>query len=362
MYYDIALTLVEGIGTIIASNLTEHFGSAEAVFKADAQAIAAVQHVGIHKADAIKSFASWHLVDNILQHASQHHIHILTKAHSQYPEKLLHCYDAPTVLYYQGNLNALNALKSVSIIGTRTPTEYGKWATEKLVATLKNHQATVFSGMAFGIDAAAHEQALQQQLPTIGVVAHGLHTIYPHQHKPLATKMLDAGGGLLTEFDIFTKPDKHNFPRRNRIVAAIADALVVVETAARGGSMITAELASNYGREVFAVPGRWNDKKSEGCLYLIQHNKATVLPIPEQLTNLLGWQRKKSPPQQQLLPIDLSETETAVLQALQYEVATHIDALHLLVQCNSSDVAAALLSLELMGLIAAKPGKLFVRI
>ena len=198
-------------------------------------------------------------------------------ADKNYPQRLLRCYDAPTLLYYRGNAD-LNATKIISIIGTRNNTDYGKQVTEKLVTDLQEQNILIVSGLAFGIDAIAHKAALNNGLPTIGVLAHGLDSIYPSQHKCLAKDMLQQGG-LLTEFRKETKPDKHNFPRRNRIVAGMADATIVVETAIKGGSIITAELAHNYNRDVFAIPGKITDSKSAGCNYLVKNVVYILLPF-----------------------------------------------------------------------------------
>jgi len=207
-----------------------------------------------------------------------------------YPQRLLNCYDPPTLLYYRGNAN-LNAQKIISIIGTRNNSEYGKALTEKLVEDLKEQQVIIVSGLAFGIDAIAHKAALQQNLQTVAVLAHGLQTVYPAQHRTLA-KEITAQGGLLTELPHHAKADKHNFPKRNRIVAGIADATIVVETQVKGGSMITAELANNYNRDVFAFPGKVTDIKSSGCNYLIKNNKAILLTDVQQLVHAMNWQAK----------------------------------------------------------------------
>ena len=189
---------------------------------------------------------------------------------------MLNCYDSPTLLYYKGEAD-LNGDKIVAIIGTRNHTDYGKQITEQLVEELTEQNVVVVSGLAYGIDAIAHKAAVKNNLPTVGVLAHGLDQVYPPQHTGLAKEMLKAGGGLLTEFRSKSKPDKHNFPTRNRVVAGMSDATIVIETGIKGGSMITAELANNYNKDVFAFPGKVTDTKSAGCNYLIKNNKAILL-------------------------------------------------------------------------------------
>ena len=227
-----------------------------------------------------------------MEFCQKHHINPLFINDPAYPQRLLNCYDPPTMLYYRGNAN-LNNSKIISIIGTRTNSEYGKRITEQLVEGLREYNVLIVSGLAFGIDAIAHKAALQNGLPTIGVLAHGLDQLYPPQHKQLAKDML-AEGGLLTEFRKETLPDKYNFPKRNRVVAGISDATIVIETAIKGGSMITAELAYNYNRDLFAIPGKITDAKSAGCLKLIQQNKAILLTDTTQLLEVMGWEEKKN--------------------------------------------------------------------
>ncbi|HEY2726840.1 MAG TPA: DNA-processing protein DprA, partial [Parafilimonas sp.] len=200
---------------------------------------------------------------------------------------------------------------------------------------------------------------LQNNLETVAVLAHGLHTIYPHQHKTIAKDIVQQGG-LLTEFRNGEKPDKHNFPKRNRIVAGMADATIVIETAIKGGSMITAELANNYNRDVFALPGRTTDLKSAGCNYLIQNNKAILFSNAKELTESLGWQSKKiNKKQQRELFIDLSEDEKIIFNILKEKDTTHIDEINIRSNLSSSSIAAAILNLELQNVVTGLPGKIY---
>jgi DNA processing protein len=202
---------------------------------------------------------------------------------------------------------------------------------------------------------------LKNGLPTIGAVGHGLDIIYPSENKSLAKDMVQQEGGIISEFFSGTKPDKHHFPLRNRIVAGLADATVVIETAVKGGSMITAKLADSYNRDVFAVPGRVNDSKSKGCNHLIQYNKAILLTDATQLMQVMGWEEKKkeNTPQQRELFIDLAPEEKQVIQLLKEKEQVHIDEINLRSGLNSSSIAAAILNLELQGVIATLPGKIY---
>lgn len=358
LLYQVALTLVPNIGCVQAKTLLESFGSAENIFKARKKDLGAIENIGLVKASSIKSFDDFEQAEKELRFIEKYKIEILCLTDQNYPRRLLNCYDSPTVLYYRGNAD-LNASKIISVIGTRNNTEYGKQVTEKLINELKELNILIVSGLAYGIDAIAHKSALQNGLDTVAVLAHGLHTIYPHQHKSLAAEMTNHGG-LLTEFRNGEKPDKHNFPKRNRIVAGMADATIVIETALKGGSMITAELANNYNRDVFALPGKTTDSKSAGCNYLIQNNKAGLFTDAKELMECLGWQSKKINKKiQKELFIELNAEEKIIMNILQQKEITHIDEINFLSNLSSSSIAAAILNLELQNVIAGLPGKMY---
>ncbi len=356
--YQVALTLIPNIGPVQAKVLVEHFGNAQSVFKSRTRDLGAIEGIGEVRAKSIKGFSDFHKAEEELNFAEKHHIQLLFLKDECYPKRLLHCYDSPTVLYYRGSAE-LNAERIVSIVGTRNNTDYGRQMTEKLVEELTSLQVLIVSGLAFGIDTVAHKAALQNGLPTVGGLGHGLNTIYPSQNKTLAREML-LNGGLLTEFTHKTAPDRHNFPRRNRLVAGMADATVIVETAIKGGSMITAEMAYSYNRDLFAVPGRTVDSKSAGCIKLIQQNKAVLLSDGEQLIEAMGWQKKKkNAKKQRELFIELSPDETVVMDILKNKENVHIDELYFGNGLTSSSVAAAILNLELQGIIRSLPGKMY---
>lgn len=358
LLYNIALTQVEGIGSVQAKLLIEHFGTAENIFKAKAKQLSAVEGIGEIRAKALKDYTDFAEAEKEIKFAEKHHIQCLFLTDENYPQRLLNCYDAPTLLYYRGNAN-LNHTKIISIIGTRNNTDYGKQITEKLVEELQAYNVIIVSGLAFGIDAIAHKAAVHNNTTTVAVLAHGLDSIYPAQHKSLAKDIL-LNGGLLTEFPQNTKPDRFNFPQRNRIVAGMADATIVIETAAKGGSMITAELAYNYNRDLFAIPGKITDAKSSGCLKLIQQNKAVLLTNTEQLVEEMGWQqKKKATKKQRELFIELSPEEKLIVDILKEKETVHIDELYLKTGLSSSSVAGAMLSLELQNIVASLPGKVY---
>jgi len=358
LLYQIALTLIPGIGPIHAKALTEYFGDAASIFKSSVKQLGAVENFGEVKARSIKNFNDFDAAEKEIQFIEKYSIQPLFMTNGNYPKRLLNSYDAPVLLYYRGNAD-LNASRIISIIGTRSNTDYGKAVTEKLITDLKEFSPLIVSGLAYGIDAIAHKAAMQNSLATVGVLGHGLQMIYPAPHKSMVKEML-LNGGVLTEFTSAVIPDKHNFPKRNRIVAAIADATIVIETAVRGGSMITAELANSYNRDVFAVPGRTTDPKSVGCNYLIQNNKAILLTNATQLAEELGWQlpfvKKKV---QRELFIQLSNEEQKVIDILKERDSIHIDELYLQSGLSSSAAAAAILNLELQSIVLSLPGKVY---
>jgi DNA processing protein len=358
LLYRIALTLVPNIGCVQAKTLIENYGDAENVFKAKKKDLGAIENIGLIRAQNIKAFGDFSHAEEEIKFIEKYKIQPLFITDKNYPQRLLHCYDSPTLLYYRGNAD-INASRIISIIGTRNNTDYGKQVTETLVTELKDMNVLVVSGLAFGIDIIAHKTALHNELETVAVLAHGLHTIYPRQHKALAKEMLQQGG-LLTEFRNGDTPDKHNFPKRNRIVAGLADATVVIETAVKGGSMITAELANNYNRDVFALPGRITDSKSTGCNYLIQNNKAVLFTDAKEMMESLGWQPKKvSKKSQKELFIELSDDENIIVNILKEKEATHIDEINIRSNLSSSSVAASVLNLELQNVITGMPGKMY---
>ncbi|QGW29273.1 DNA-processing protein DprA [Phnomibacter ginsenosidimutans] len=356
--YRIALTQVPQIGCVAAKTLLQHFGNATDIFKAKKSMLSAIDGIGTVRAESIKQYTDFELCSSEVAFIEKHHIQPLCLLDEAYPKRLLNCYDSPTMLYYKGEAN-LNQSRIVSIIGTRKNSDYGKHCVQELMESLAAHEVLIVSGLAFGIDTLAHRDALKHKLPTVAVLAHGLQTIYPAENKKLAKQMLEEGGGILTEFMSGTGPDKHNFPTRNRIVAGMADATIVVETDVKGGSMITAELANNYNRDVLAYPGKITDSRSRGCNHLIKTNKAALITSGQDVLEMMNWlpQEKKAPAQRSLF-IELSADERILYDLLQPS-PLHIDEINLRSQLSASAVATALLTLELQGVVASLPGKMY---
>jgi DNA processing protein len=362
LLYQLSLTLVPNIGCVQAKILVEHFGNAESVFKAKEAKLKNIEGIGIVRATSIKSFHDFSQAEEEIKFIEKFKIKPLFITDKDYPKRLLNCYDSPTLLFYKGSAD-LNTSKIVAIIGTRNHTEYAKQVTDKLVKELAAQNVLIVSGMAFGVDAIAHKAAIKNGLPTVGVLAHGLDQIYPPEHSNLAKDIIKHNGGLITEYPSNTKPDKHNFPIRNRIVAGMSDTTIIIETDIKGGSMITAELANGYNKDVFAIPGKVTDPKSAGCNYLIKNNKAMLLTDAQELVEIMGWEEraksKKKEKSQREIFIELSKDEKIIIDILKEKESVHIDELNLKSGLSSSAVAAAILNLELQGVVSSIPGKMY---
>ncbi len=362
LLYRIALTHIPLIGAVTAKNLVSYCGSAEAVFRAGKGRLLRVPGVGEQIAAQIRQARPLEAAERELAWIERHGVRVLTHTDADYPRRLRQLHDGPFLLYYKGNAD-LNAERVVAIVGTRKPTPYGLRFCEQLVEDLAAYDVLVVSGLAYGIDVAAHRKCLEVGIPTVGVLAHGLDRIYPPAHKSVARQMAEAGG-LLSEFPSGTPPDRERFPVRNRIVAGMADAVIVVETAKRGGSLITAQLAVGYNRDVFAVPGRTDDKYSQGCNHLIKTNQAALIESAADVAWVMNWQprdRKAAAVQRQLF-VELSEAERGVLEALDTRQARHVDELAYALGLTGSQLATLLLELEFKGLIRTLPGKRYVRV
>ncbi|HEX5667961.1 MAG TPA: DNA-processing protein DprA, partial [Chitinophagaceae bacterium] len=267
LLYFIALTQVPQIGSVHSKILLEKFGTAGEVFRAKRSLLEKIDGIGAIRAKNISNFKDLRKAEKELAFIEKYRINPLMFHQDEYPKRLKQCADPPVILFYKGNAD-LNAEKIISIVGTRKQTDYGRFLVEHYLEAWKDQEILIISGLAYGIDQIAHRNSLRFGLSTVGVLANGLDTIYPSSHTSLARDMI-LNGGLITEFLSGTKPDKQNFPRRNRIVAGMSDAVLVVETDIKGGSMITAEIAGGYNREIFAIPGRVHDRKSAGCNCLI---------------------------------------------------------------------------------------------
>jgi len=359
LLYQIALTLIPNIGDVNAKALVNHFGSAEAIFGASKKVLDEIEGIGSIRAASIRNFKDFSRAEDEIAFIKKYKITPLFLTDKNYPQRLLNCYDSPPMLFYKGSAD-LNTAKMIAIVGTRSHDDYGKKICEKLIEELVNEDVIIVSGLAFGIDSIAHKASLKNNIPTIGVLAHGLDRVYPSQNATIAKQMISCGG-LLTEFKSNTKPDKQNFPGRNRIVAGMTDATIVIESGIKGGSLITAELANGYNKDVFAFPGRVDDSKSEGCNYLIKSNKAALITCANDLLEIMGWKKSKKilPKKQRELFIEFTSEEKIIVDILQMQEQMQIDELYFKSKLSSSEVAKALLMLEMQGIVSSLPGKIY---
>ncbi|RZL44965.1 MAG: DNA-protecting protein DprA [Pedobacter sp.] len=341
-----------------SKNLLIHFGSAEQVFAASKEMIMRIDGVGEKTAHAILNTDALINAEKHLEFIEKHNIQVLFYADDNYPKRLRNCFDAPLILYYKGTAD-LNHARIVSIVGTRNATAYGKQLCRQLAEVLKPYNVIIMSGLAHGIDAAAHKESLNFDIPTVGVLGHGLDRIYPAIHKELTLKMVH-NGGLLTEFLPGTNPDRENFPKRNRIIAGISDVTVVVEASLKGGALITAEIANSYNKDVYAFPGRTTDEFSEGCNFLIKTNRAGLINNPKDLIYYLGWDDEipKKENIQVELPLNLNKDEQQVVNVLKVNPVA-VDDLSLQTNLPQSKLAIVLLTLEMQGVIVSLPGKIY---
>lgn len=358
LFYLLALLKVDGVGDIMAKKLLTHFGNAEAVFKAKTNQIAAIDGVGSVLLKNFKDKSVFERASRELEFIHSNNIKASFFQEEDYPERLKHCIDSPVLIFSAGNINLKNK-KIISIVGTRQITSYGTEFCKKLIEDLAALDPVIVSGFAYGVDIVAHQLAMDYNLQTIGVLAHGLNQIYPKTHKKYVAA-IEENGGFITEFWSTANPDKENFVRRNRIVAGMTEATIVIESADRGGSLITANLANDYNRDVFAVPGRVTDKYSQGCNDLIKTQKANVLTSAADLIYILNWNiDNKSKPVQKQLFVELESDEQKIYDFLLKNGKELLDIIALQCDFPIYKISGLLLNMELKGVIRPLPGKLF---
>jgi len=357
LIYKIALSHIKGVGDITAKKLISHCGNAELVFKENKKSLASISNINKKTIDFINSEEALRIAEKEIKFMEKNNINHLFYIDKNYPNKLKLCLDSPVNLYYKGNID-WNKQRFISVVGTRKCTSFGKEFTENIITELAKYNIVVVSGLAFGIDISAHKAALKNNLNTVAVLAHGLDRIYPSQHSSIAEDIVK-NGALLTDYKGGTPPDRQNFPSRNRIVAGISDATIVIESSKKGGSLITADIANSYNRDVFAVPGKPTDKQSEGCNILIKNHKAILLEDVNDIIKNLNWDLQKTSVQQSLF-IDLTTEEELVLDILK-ENQLHIDDIKQRLQWGSSIVAKHLLQMEFKDIIKSLPGKIYKR-
>jgi len=359
--YQIAVTLIPGIGDITGKKLIAYCGGIEGVFSDKKQHLMKIPGIRETLATSIINGRTNALkrAEKEIAFIEKYNIKCYFFTEETYPRRLKNCVDAPMMIYHKGNAD-LNSPKIISIVGTRSATDYGKECCKKIVEGLADSEVLIVSGLAHGIDTCAHKEAVRNNMGTIGVLAHGLDRIYPAVNRNLALKMLEKGG-LLTDYISETNPDRENFPKRNRIIAGLSDATLVIEAAKKGGALITADIANSYNRDVFAVPGKITDLYSEGCNHFIKTNKAALIQSADDIKYLMGWdtEKQKKPLVQRKLFVNLTPDEEAIVKLLEQHTQVSVDTLCIELQTTTSLVAAALLNLEFEGIVKNLPGKMY---
>ena len=359
LLYKIAVTKIPKAGPVLVRQIVACCGGVKEVFDTPKKELLRIPGVGKKITEFILNKTALKEGEKELEFIEKNEIKPLFYLDKDFPQRLIHYNDAPLMLYYKGSLN-LNHPRTVGIVGTRKPSEQGKVICEELVEGLKEYDAAIISGLAYGIDITAHRKCIDLDIPTIGCLGHGLHMIYPSAHKKTARNML-SNGGLLTEFTSNEKPDAPHFPMRNRIIAGLSDALIVVETARKGGSMISAEMANTYNKDVFAVPGRLKDPDSQGCNLLIKSHKAQLIESAKDIAYIMRWNKGTSPKnQQKQLFVDLNPFEKKIIEALEIKESESIDALSYETGFTQSELAGFLLNLEFKGMVRSLPGKRYM--
>lgn len=356
LQYRIALTMIPSVGPVTARTLINSYGSAQAVFNADREELGQIKRIGALIQKYTRRSTLMERAGEELEFLRNHRIDAHFFMDPAFPQKLNECKDGPFLLYARGSQD-LNPEKSLSVVGTRRASAYGKELCRELITGLADRipDVVIVSGLAYGIDVTAHRAALESGLPTVAVLGHGLSTIYPSLHRDTA-KMILNHGALVTDFDSGMGPERNNFLRRNRIIAGMTDATLVIESAETGGALVTASQAFSYDRTVLAVPGRTKDSRSVGCNNLIKRNMAALVTSPEDILTQAGWNEEKSPASPQGPRVELSGEEEKILTAINDIPDITPGDLGDLIHIPVHQVLALLLEMELKGWITAEPG------
>ena len=355
LVHQIALQLVPGVGDVLLKAMVAYCGGAEAVFREKQHHLEKIPGVGLHTATAVKRFNDWARAEEECAWVQRNGIRALFFTDTDYPFRLRHCSDSPALLFVKGNMD-LNARRMIGVVGTRRASRQGKARTVSFTTELAAYGCSIVSGLAYGIDAQAHHAAVEAGIPTAAVVAHGLDVLYPPNHYQLSRNMLAGGGAIISDQLHGMKLSPEHFPKRNRIIAGLCDALLLVESMTDGGAMITADIALSYNRDVFAVPGRPEDEASAGCNLLIRSNRAALVCAANDIADMMGWNQQKALVKQQLpLFRNLNQEEQILVSILQHHNKS-VDELLNETGFSGSKLAHLLLNMELQGLITQLPG------
>lgn len=361
LLYQIATTYLKGIGIKKATLLISRLPSVDSIFEESIENLHELTKLPIPILMQMDRWGAIEMAKKQLEFITNHDIQTHFFLESNYPRRLKQCDDAPLLLYSKGDLN-LNTSKVLSVVGSRHATDYGRDITQNLMKELGSYDIQIISGLAYGTDYNAHKYALENQLPTIGVLGHGLDRIYPFSHREIADKMCQNKGGLITEFPFNTIPDRMNFPMRNRIVAGMSDALIIIESKIKGGSMITAQLAFDYNREVIAYPGNINHENSSGCNFLIQKNMAHLISKPSDLIEIMNWEKapiNNNISENYASNSNFTQIENEILKICSKKGNTHFDQFIIDLRLTAQELNNMLFNLEMEGAIKVLPGRMY---
>ncbi len=360
LFYRLALTMIDQVGPMTSRKLLATFGEADEVFKASKKDLLSVAGLKLDIAETILSQSTFTKAEQEIKFIEDEKIKVLFHQDEDFPERIRVHKTAPILLYYRGEAD-LNYHRTIGIVGTRKTTPYGQNICKQIVEELRRYDIQVISGLANGIDSIAHRTSVKNDMSTVGVLGHGLQMIYPYNNEGLAKEMLQSGG-ILTEYTSDQGPDREHFPARNKIVAALSDALLVIESAEKGGSLITARFANSYSKKVFAIPGRKNDPMSAGCNALIKNKQADLVESAADIARILNWNtQSKVAHIQTKLFIELDDREKEIIGIIKKLDTPSLDRLCYETKILNSEMASLLLNLEFKGVIKSLPGKRYIQ-
>ncbi len=359
LLYKIAISLLPGIGPIKARNVVSYIGNVEQVFKESKKNLQKIPGIGAFLASKFNPSEALKKAEEELKFIEKNKINTFFYLDKNYPKKLAQHDDSPLIFYSKGDID-FNRNKFISIVGTRAMTHYGKENCESLIFNLKQQGFTpvIVSGLAYGVDHCAHSAALKNELKTVAVLGHGLSTIYPAAHRELAAN-ITKNGALITEFTSKAKIEPANFVKRNRIVAALSEAVIVVESAKKGGSLITAEYAVQYARDVYTFPGKIGDKSSAGCNFLIKTNRAALIENADDLVYFLSWEKDKNQPLQGSIFVELNDIEQKIFDIIETKAIINVDEIAYETKLPINKVLSTLFNLEFKNVVKALPGRMY---
>ncbi|MDL2227464.1 DNA-processing protein DprA [Odoribacter sp. OttesenSCG-928-L07] len=356
--YTIAVTLLPNVGAINGKRLITHCGSAQEVFREKKTNLMKIQGVSNGIIDGIGNREILLRAEKEMQFIERNNIRAISFFDNNYPIRLKRCADGPVILYVRGNTLPMHN-RMLAIVGTRNATDYGRQMCEKIISEITDYNVGIISGLAYGIDTEAHKNSLKYRLDTFAVLGHGLQTVYPAKNSSLA-RSIESNGSLISEFISGTNPDRENFPQRNRIIAGLSDAVLIVEAAEKGGALITAYIAQSYNRDIFAIPGRINDKYSIGCNNLIKRQQAYIILSGKDIIENMNWDDKiRNNVLQQELFYELNEVQQRIIEFIRDESGSDIDKISENLNIPVGRLSCELLDLELKGALRCLPGKVY---